>query len=630
MKQRILAIAIAATLTACGAGDERTGEATTVTAAPAGASSAGAAPDAAQADAFVARVERELGDFSVYEAKVAWVNSTYITEDTDWLNARAAAESTALQVKFANEAARFDAVTGLSSDTRRKLDILKQAIVLPAPQREGAAGELATIATRLQSAYGRGKGTYRGEARPGVELEALMGTERDPELLQEMWTSWHAVGKPMRADYRRLVEIANEGARELGFADLGAMWRSNYDMSPQEFAELNDRLWGEVRPLYEQLHCYTRRALNRKYGDAVQPASGPLRADLLGNMWAQEWDSIYDLVAPAGSGDIGYDLNDLLVAKDYDATRIVKTGEAFFTSLGFAPLPQTFWERSMITKPRDREVVCHASAWDVDNKDDLRIKMCTLVNATDFVTVHHELGHNFYQRAYNRQPFLYLGSANDGFHEAIGDMIALSVTPEYLVSIGLLEAGKVPDASRDIGLLLRQALEKVPGMAWTVLVDKWRWGVFDGSIAPDAYNKAWNDLRREYMGVVPPVARSEEDFDPGAKFHIPGNTPYARYFLARMLQFQFYQRACEIAGWQGPLHRCSFYGNREVGAKLDAMLAMGRSRPWPDALEAFTGTREMNGKAVLAYFAPLQAWLEEQNRGQQCTWQVRPVAEHVP
>ena len=612
MKIRSLALAIACASLVAGCGKK---EESTSAAAPAAAS-----PTAAEADAFVQRAEKTLGDFSVYEAKVAWVNSTYLTEDTDWLAARAGAESVQQSVSLAKEAATFDTVEGLSFDTRRKLDTLKQMMVLPAPATAGSAEELATLATGLQSAYGKGKGTYKGQPTPGVELEALMGTERDPEVLKEMWTSWHAVGKPMRADYVRLVGIANQGAKELGFQDLGAMWRSNYDMKPEEFAVLTDSLWGEVKPLYDQLHCYTRRALNRKYGDAVQPATGPIRADLLGNMWAQEWDSIYDIAAPAGAGDIGYDLTDLLVKKDYDAVKIVKTGENFFTSLGFAPLPETFWTRSQIVKPRDREVVCHASAWDLDNKDDLRIKMCTLVNGTDFVTVHHELGHNFYQRAYNKQPYLYLGSANDGFHEAIGDMIALSVTPEYLVQIGLLDKSKVPDASRDIGLLLRQALEKVPGLPWTVLVDKWRWGVFDGSIPVEQMNKGWTDLRLQYMGLVSPVERSEQDFDPGAKFHIPGNTPYARYFLARLLQFQFYQKACEIAGWQGPLHRCSFYGNKEVGAKLNAMLEMGRSRPWPEALEAFAGSPEMSGKAVVAYFAPLQAWLEEQNKGQQCGW----------
>jgi len=617
MRSKALVAVLALAAAACGAKDD---PAAVVTPAAAGATTTGGSPAATDADAFVQRAESELLDSQVHLARTAWVNATYITGDTDWLNARAAADNAALSVALAGEGARFASLPDLSSDTRRKLGWLARDIDLPAPAAPGAAEELATVATRLKSAYGTGTGTLGGVAKPGVELEALMGAERDPARLQEMWTSWHAVGKPMRGDYARFVDVANAGARELGFADLGAMWRSNYDMTPAEFAALTDRLWSEVKPLYDQLHCYTRRKLNQKYGDAVQPATGPLRADLLGNMWAQQWDSIYDIVAPRDAPGIGYDLDELLVRKGYDALKIVKTGEAFFTSLGFAPLPATFWERSMFLKPRDREVICHASAWNIDTREDLRIKMCTLVNARDFVTVHHELGHNFYQRAYNGQPFLYQGSANDGFHEAIGDMIALSITPEYLVELGLLEPSQLPGASQDIALLLRQALEKVPGLPWTVLVDKWRWGVFDGSIPEQSWNGAWNDLRLQYMGVAPPVARSEADFDPGAKYHIPGNVPYARYFLARLLQFQFYQSACEIAGWQGPLHRCSFYGNEEVGRRLEAMMALGRSRPWPDALQTFTGTREMSGKAVVAYFAPLMAWLEEQNRGQQCGW----------
>jgi peptidyl-dipeptidase A len=398
------------------------------------------------------------------------------------------------------------------------------------------------------------------------------------------------------------------------------MWRSGYDMTPQEFSAMYDRLWAETKPLYDQLHCYTRTKLNQKYGNAVQPATGPIRADLLGNMWAQEWGNIYDIVAPKGAGDVGYDIGELLEAKHKTPTDMVKIGEGFYTSLGFPALPASFWQRSQITRPRDREVVCHASAWDVDNKNDLRIKMCTKVNGDDFVTIHHELGHNFYQRAYNQMPYLYLNGANDGFHEAIGDFIALSITPEYLVQIGLLDRSKVPDASKDTGLLLRQAMDKVAFLPFGLMVDKWRWGVFDGSTTPAEYNASWVALKQQYQGIVPPVPRSEADFDPGAKFHIPGNTPYARYFLARILQFQFYKAACDMAGWKGPLHRCSFYGNKEVGQRLNAMLAMGASKPWPDALEAFTGTREMSARPMLEYFAPLQTWLQQQNAGKQCGW----------
>jgi len=571
---------------------------------------------------WVEMVEQDLFDYSVRASRVYWVNATYITHDTNALAAQVGAEGTEKSVNYALEAAKFAQVEGLDPDVARKLDILRNGIVLPAPTTEGAAGELNRIATDLQSQYGKGKGTLNGEPISGSDIEAEMGNlEHTPEEYAEMWASWHDnVGAPMKEDYARLVEIANEGAAELGFDNVGAMWRSGYDMDPDEFTAVTDRLWEETRPLYEALHTYVRWKLNEKYGDAVQPPTGPIRADLLGNMWAQEWGNIYPLVAPEGAGELGYDIGELLEAQGKGPLDMVKAGEDFFSSLGFEPLPETFYERSMFTKPADREVVCHASAWDIDNKDDIRIKMCIKVNADDFVTIHHELGHNYYQRAYKDQPYLYLNGANDGFHEAIGDMIALSITPEYLVQIGLLDRSQVPGADKDIGLLLRQAMDKVAFLPFGLLVDKWRWGVFDGSISPAEYNTAWVDLKRDYQGIEPPVERPADAFDPGAKYHIPGNTPYMRYFLARILQFQFYEAACKQAGWDGPLHRCSFYGNEEVGRNLNAMLEMGASKPWPDALEAFTGTREMSARPMLEYFAPLKAWLDEQNKGKPSGW----------
>jgi peptidyl-dipeptidase A len=588
--------------------------------APAG-QAAPAKPTAAEADAYVAAVEKEAADLSVPAQQVAWVNATYITDDTDALAAKSGAELTEKAVQWAKGAARFNGVTGLSYDTKRKLDLLKNGVGLPAPTTPGAATELATLTTRMSSRYGKGKGTLDGKPINGSDIEAAMGTTRDPAKLKEMWVSWNDnVGAPMRADYTRMTAISNAGAKELGFADVGAMWRSGYDMTPQQFEALTDQIWKEVEPLYLSLHTYVRWKLNEKYGDAVQAKAGPIRSDLLGNMWAQEWGNIYELVAPKGAGDLGYDTGDLLKAKGYDPVRMVKQGEAFYSSLGFAPLPETFWQRSQIVKPADREVICHASAWDIDNMDDIRIKMCTKVNGDDFVTIHHELGHNYYQRAYKNQPYLYKNGANDGFHEAIGDTVALSITPDYLVKIGLLQPAQVPAADKDIGLLLRQAMDKVAFLPFGLLVDKWRWGVFSGKIAPGQYQQGWDALRLKYQGIVPPVARDETKFDAGAKYHIPGTVPYARYFLARVLQFQFYKAACEQAGWKGPLHRCSFYGNKTVGEKLNAMLSMGQSKPWPDALQVMTGTRQMSGKALVEYFAPLKTWLDQQNKGKPQGW----------
>jgi len=576
------------------------------------------APTAAEARAFVEAAETELMAMSEYGARVAWVQATYITEDTNWLNARAEAQANALSVKYAKQAARFDKVQ-VDPATRRKLMLLKAALVLPASDRPGAAQELADVQSRLRTLYSTGKVTIGGETLTLDDLDDRLRTERDPAKIQAMWEAWHAVAKPMAADYPKLVRLANEGSTELGYKDTGALWRSWYDMEPDAFAAKTDALWAQVAPFYKNLHCYVRGRLNAQYGDAVQPKTGPIRADLTGNMWAQSWGNIYDIAAPKGVAGPGYDLTQSLVAKGYDATRMMKTGEGFYTSLGMAPLPQTFWERSMITRPRDREVVCHASAWDVDNDQDIRVKMCTRVNADDFYTVHHELGHNFYQRAYAGQPFLFRGGANDGFHEAIGDFVGLSaLTPTYLKQVAIIDA--VPGAEADIPYLLKMSMDKIAFLPFGLLVDKWRWQVFSGQVDPAHYNEAWWKLRTQYQGIVPPGPRPADAFDPGAKFHVADSTPYTRYFLAQVYQFQFYRAACRQAGWTGPLNRCSVYGDKKVGEKFEKMLAMGQSKPWPEALEAFTGEKDLDASAIADYFAPLNVWLTQQNKGQSCGW----------
>ncbi len=575
------------------------------------------APTAAEARAFVDKAETDLARLSEYASKAAWVRATYITEDTIWLEARATAEITDLATRYAIEAARFDKADA-DPVTRRKLTILKRSLVAPAPQRPGAAEEMATIASRLDSIYSTGKFQHRGKQLTLSDAEEIIGSSRDPAELKAVWEGWHTVSPQMRADYARLAALANEGSAALGYADTGALWRSGYDMDPAAFAADTDRLWKQVEPFYRNLHCYVRARLNDRYGDAVQPRTGPIRADLLGNMWAQQWGNIYPLVAPPND-DSAYSLDDLLQAKGYDAVRMVKTGESFYSSLGLAPLPQTFWERSMITRPEGREVVCHASAWDLDDRDDLRIKMCAKVGAEDFYTVHHELGHNYYQRAYKDQPYLFRGGANDGFHEAIGDFAGLSATtPTYLKQIGLLET--VPGEDGDIPFLMKMALDKIAFLPFGLLVDRWRWQVYSGELTPQTYNEGWWKLRGQYQGIAAPGPRPADAFDPGAKYHVPGNVPYTRYFLAHIYQFQFHRAACLQAGWKGPLHRCSIYGDKAVGAKFNAMMEMGQSRPWPEAMAAFTGESQGDASAVADYFKPLDAWLTQKNRKEKCGW----------
>lgn len=577
-------------------------------------------PGAADVDKFLAAAEEELLSLSNAQGQASWVQATYITPDTEALAAAATEKQIAAAARLAKEAARFDGVA-VDPVAARKLKLLKTGLTLAAPSDPKKSAELTQITTRMESTYGKGKYCRKeNDCLDLGQLSKIIAESKDPKALEEAWKGWHSIAPPIKADFVRYVELANEGAKELGFADTGAMWRAKYDMPPDDFAKEVDRLWEQVKPLYLSLHAYTRKKLAAQYGAAVVDAKGAIPAHLLGNMWAQSWDNLYPLLQPANS-DPGYDLTRALQARKASAVDMTKMAESMYVSLGFAPLPQTFWERSLLTKPRDREVVCHASAWDVDNVDDLRIKMCIEPNAEDFYTIYHELGHNYYQRAYNQKPFLFRDGANDGFHEAIGDTIQLSMTPEYFQQIGLIQ--KVPDASKDIGILLRRALEKVAFLPFGLMIDQWRWKVFAGQIQPANYNQSWWELREKYQGVKSPVARAATDFDPGAKYHVPGGVPYTRYFLAHILQFQFHRALALKAGCDlktTPLHRCSIANNKAAGKAYQEMLALGNSKPWPEALEILTGKREMDATAILDYFAPLKKWLDEQNAGAPVGW----------
>jgi len=564
------------------------------------------------AERFLADAEKRLLDLNIKAARADWVKSTFITDDTEAIAADANEAVIGATTELAEQSRRYENAN-LSAEDKRKLKLLKLSLTLPAPKDPAERSELTKITASMEGDYGKGK--YCPEGDKGkclglTELEEIIGSSRDPEELKRVWLGWHQIAKPIRKDYVRFVELSNKGAKEMGFADTGAMWRSKYDMEPDAFAAEMERLWQQVKPLYDSLYTYTRRKLSEKYGPQVVALDKPIPAHLLGNMWAQQWGNIYPLLAPANA-DRGYDLTQILKSRNTDVQQMVRYGESFFTSLGFDPLPKTFWERSLFSKPPDRDVVCHASAWDLDYEKDVRLKMCVQINEEDFTVVHHELGHNYYQMAYAAKPFLFRDSANDAFHEAIGDTVALSVTPPYLKQLGLIE--KVPDPSADIGFLLNRALDKVAFLPFGYLVDQWRWKVFSGEVKPGDYNKAWWELREKYQGVSAPAPRTEEDFDPGAKYHVPANTPYARYFLAAILQFQFHRALCREAGFSGPLYQCSIYGNKKAGEKLKAMLAMGLSEPWPAALKAMTGDDKMDATAIIDYFAPLKTWLDQQN-----------------
>ena len=592
-----------------------------------------AAPTVAEAQALMDKAETDLLALTNEAGRAQWVQETFITDDTEAIAAKANERLLNRTNELVIGARRFKGMK-LPPDLDRKFMLLR---LNASPTDPKLVAELTQVSSALDGMYGKGKYCRTGAAAAGAtsdgneknclgidEIDVLMAKSRDPKEMLELWQGWHGISPAMREKYARLVELSNQGAREFGFKDMGYLWRSGYDMTPEQFSAELERTWTQLEPLYQELHAYVRFKLIQKYGAAAERQDGMIPAHLLGNMWAQEWGNIYDIVAPTDAGSFKmYDLEAALnkqigpVPPLEAAKKITKYGEGFFTSLGFEPLSATFWARSQFIKPRDRDVVCHASAWNVDNDLDLRLKMCIKINADDFTTVHHELGHNFYQRAYRHQPFLFRNGANDGFHEAIGDSIALSITPAYLKQLNLID--QIPPPEADIPLQLRTALDKIAFLPFGLLIDKWRWQVFSGQTKPEDFNRAWWELREKYQGVAPPIERSEADFDPGAKYHIPGNVPYARYFLARIYQFQFYKAMCDASGYKGPLNRCSFYGSKEAGAKLNTMLEAGQSKPWQETLKAMTGTDHLDAGPMIEYFQPLYTWLKQQNAANKVT-----------
>jgi len=584
------------------------------TPASAGSGGEGAAGEGS-AKEFVGKTNTDLLQLSIRSNTADWIKNTYITDDTERVAAAANDELLGYTAAAVKSAARWNGAK-LDPETARMLYLLRTSSSLAAPADPARRLELTTLAARLEGLYGKGKYCRVGKCRDLEDLSDVLGKSRDPKELLDAWTGWHAIAREMRPLYARFVELANEGAREIGFSDTGAMWRSAYDMPPESFPVEMDRLWAQVKPLYDDLHCYVRARLQEKYGKDLVKDDAPIPAHLLGNMWAQEWTKIYPLVEPYPDA-AQIDVTGAMVNMGLTPEKMVQLGVGFFTSIGLPNLPRTFWTRSLFQKPRDRDVVCHASAWDIDAADDVRLKMCIKIQEEDLVTVHHELGHIYYDIAYAKQPFLFRGGANDAFHEAIGDTIALSVTPAYLRRLHFIEREPRDDHGL-IDVQLKEALDRVAFLPFGLLIDRWRWDVFSGKVKPDRYDATWWDLRRRYQGVAPPVERSEADFDPGAKYHVPANVPYSRYFLARILQFQFHRALCKAMGFKGPLHACTIDHNVVAGERLWKMLSLGASRPWQDALEAMTGERQMDAGAMLEYFAPLQKWLTEQHRGRRC------------
>ena len=604
MKKIFTLIAICAIVTSCGQSGEQS-------------------KTAEDLEKFLASVEEENLTEGPTVSSAYWISSNFITYDSQKIVADYSKRYTLKSLETSRNASSFNGLETTQSN-RRQLDLLKGSFVMPPPFDDALAGELSEISTKLEAMYGSGKHCYEDGVCLDLEaFENILDSSRDSDELLKAWTGWHEIGKPMKPMYLRMVDIGNQGSKDLGFDGLSDLWFSKYDMPSETFLKETDRVWEEVKPLYEALHCHVRSKLNEEYGDEIIPIDGPLPVHVLGNMWGQSWSNIYDLVYDKKESNVAINVTQIINDKNIDEKEMVKYAEDFFLSMGFEPLPETFWERSLFIKPEDRSVVCHASAWNLDSaNNDLRIKMCIEKNEEDFITIHHELGHIFYYQAYNHLPTLFQGGANDGFHEAFGDLLTLSITPDYLKNIGFISSEEANKAKEDpIGLLMKQALEGVVVIPWALTLDKWRSSVFNGEIDANSLNSSWWDMRESYQGITSPVERSEDYFDPGAKYHIPANTPYTRYYLARIMQYQFHEALCSAIGFDGPLHECSIYGDEEAGKKIISTMAMGQSLPWQDAFENLTGLRDLSGSSVMNYYKPLKDWLDKQNENRMCGWE---------
>ncbi len=569
--------------------------------------------------AFIVRAEQELTLADAANQRAQWVNQTNLNEDTNWLAARASERFTAVQMNLARTAATYRS-RDIDPIIARKLALLAVAVRSPAPPSSDQAGQWADLRTRLVARYNQQR-VVDGERMLGSygEVRHAMETTRDPEALLHLWHEWHAVGHDLEDDYARYVALSRQGAQSLGFHDVGELWRSVYDMSPTEMAADTERLWAEIRPLYAALHCHTRAALSKAYGAGVQAPAGPIRIELTRNPMGMYWVGAYDLLA-TGLPTPGYDLDHLLESHPSSGEALAHYADRFWTSTGLPAMPASFWTRSLFDKPSDRTVACSGSAAIVGDPTDVRLKMCVGNNALDFSTVHHEVGHAVYALAYQEQPYLFRGAANDAFHEAVADLGALSITPAYLQAIGIITPAEALGADQDLGLLLRMALQRVTFLPFSLIVDRWRWQVYAGAVPPAQYDATWWSLVAQYQGLMPGETRPEGSFDIAALPHITSDISYIRYFYAYLIEFQLFKAACDAAGWTGPLHRCSLYGNAAAGAHLRPMLAMGASRPGADALEAGTGARRVSAEGLLAYFAPLRAYLDAQNQERQCGW----------
>lgn len=546
-----------------------------------------------------------------------WNLYTDLTEENQQKSAESAANLGLFIREMKDEVASFD-LSALSTETRMQLELI---LSFSGSGLSGnKLGRLRLLGNQMTERYSTGKvckGDDSDDCLPfDPDLETLMATSRNCSVLYWAWYGWResVANQQARDDFAEYVSLLNEGSRTQGWADTGDKWRQTLYMR-DDLKEETARLYAEIKPLFLSLHAYVRRKLYEYYGSDYVNLNGPIPSHLLGNMHPRAWTNIMDIVTPYPSKK-RIDVTELIKAKNYTGLAMAKLADDFFKSLGMIPVNPRFFRDSMFEKPDDgRQVVCYPVAFDFYNKEDFRIKMCTDPSFEDFIILHHEMGHIQYFMQYKDLPLVFRNSPNPGFHEGIGDTIVLStVTNKHLHTIGLLEELPEEDNETSINFLMQMALDNVAFMPFGYLIDLYRWKVFDGSIPPEKLNEEWWRMRRDLEGLIPPVSRNENNLDAVSYFHIAYDVPHIRYFVSRILTFQFHEALCNESGHTGPLHECDIYGSKAAGDLFSEFLSQGAKYPWDDTLEIITGQRVMSASSFLKYFQPLNDWLVKQNR----------------
>ncbi|XP_041066850.1 angiotensin-converting enzyme 2 [Carcharodon carcharias] len=578
-----------------------------------------------EARAFLKKFSEEAVNLVYNSSLASWEYNTNITKENAFKMNLVGDKWTVYYQKASNESSKFNIGEIKDKEIKKQLQMLqdKGSGVLPPNDLK----RLNHIQNEMAAIYGTGTVCYPSEPSQCMELEPgltkLMANSKDYNERLWAWEGWRVnVGKRLRPLYEGYVELKNKAAKMNGYEDYGDYWRGNYETDDDEEYAYSRKdllrdvksLFGEIKPLYRELHAYVRAKLGDTFGPEHISSTGCLPAHLLGDMWGRFWGNLYSWSIPYPHQE-DIDVTPEMVKQGWNPKEMFQKADAFFQSLGLQAMNDNFWHYSMIEKPTDgRKVVCHPTAWDMGNGADFRIKMCTEVNMENFLTVHHEMGHIQYDMEYANQTYLFRDGANEGFHEGVGEIMSLSAaTPLYLKSLGLLPDSFIEKNETDINFLLKQALTIVGTLPFTLMMEEWRWKMFQGRIPKDQWMKMFWEMKREMVGVVEPLPHDETYCDPAALYHISNDYSFIRYYTRTFYQFQFHEALCRKAKHSGELHKCAITNSTKAGKALRDMLRLGKSQSWTRALQLVTGETKMNAAPLLKYFQPLYDWLKKNN-----------------